>query len=305
MLLRSFRPIAAAGCIVAVASACGGATFNEGGDKPDGTGGKGGTSAGRGGSSAGGSVNGGSVNGGSGVGGAGASPNGGSAGEPNLPKRCALPPESGPCEAYIPSWHHDPETGLCKPFIYGGCGGNTNRFASLEECQRACAGGAVDYDACQAPTDCAIGAVGCCGNCDGPALTKHDFIAFAERFRDEVYRTCQLIDIACGACPPPNGEGTLKYLISDCVAGGCVVHDIRESAVTECKTSEDCSVRYGTDCCSSCSATDVVAIANNGLLADLVCGDVPQPCPACFPNDPYQHVAVCTQGRCSAVPTLK
>ena len=39
---------------------------------------------------------------------------------------CSLPLETGRCKAYIPSWGS--KDGECVRFIYGGCGGNSNRF---------------------------------------------------------------------------------------------------------------------------------------------------------------------------------
>ena len=54
-------------------------------------------------------------------------------------ERCELPADPGPCEAYMPSWYHNTDTGQCEEFIYGGCQGNDNNFATREECQRACA----------------------------------------------------------------------------------------------------------------------------------------------------------------------
>ena len=38
----------------------------------------------------------------------------------------------------MPRWAHNPETHECEAFIYGGCGGNDNRFASEEQCEQAC-----------------------------------------------------------------------------------------------------------------------------------------------------------------------
>ncbi len=56
------------------------------------------------------------------------------------PSACALPPETGPCLAVILRWYHDPDTGECKQFIYGGCGGNANNYVTHEACERACGG---------------------------------------------------------------------------------------------------------------------------------------------------------------------
>lgn len=42
------------------------------------------------------------------------------------------------CEAYIPRYFYNSKAGECQIFIYGGCGGNANRFRSLEDCKQAC-----------------------------------------------------------------------------------------------------------------------------------------------------------------------
>lgn len=52
--------------------------------------------------------------------------------------RCYLPPITGPCLAYFPSWYYNPSVGKCLRFIYGGCLGNSNRFASQSICSSSC-----------------------------------------------------------------------------------------------------------------------------------------------------------------------
>ncbi|XP_017038504.1 male accessory gland serine protease inhibitor-like [Drosophila kikkawai] len=42
------------------------------------------------------------------------------------------------CLAYMPSWTYDSEQNKCIKFIYGGCGGNLNRFMSQNLCERMC-----------------------------------------------------------------------------------------------------------------------------------------------------------------------
>ncbi|KAH8392078.1 hypothetical protein KR215_000243 [Drosophila sulfurigaster] len=42
------------------------------------------------------------------------------------------------CFAYIPSWSYDSNDNECVNFIYGGCGGNKNRFKTKEECEETC-----------------------------------------------------------------------------------------------------------------------------------------------------------------------
>uniref|UniRef100_A0A7N8XBJ8 BPTI/Kunitz inhibitor domain-containing protein n=1 Tax=Mastacembelus armatus TaxID=205130 RepID=A0A7N8XBJ8_9TELE len=52
---------------------------------------------------------------------------------------CLLPPDAGGCQSYTVMWHFDKRYGKCSAFWYGGCGGNTNRFETRTECQRASA----------------------------------------------------------------------------------------------------------------------------------------------------------------------
>lgn len=51
---------------------------------------------------------------------------------------CQLPPDSGDCLAAEPAVYFDPQSGQCLQFIYGGCGGNGNRFDSTSACYAAC-----------------------------------------------------------------------------------------------------------------------------------------------------------------------
>ncbi|KAK2169027.1 hypothetical protein NP493_1203g00000 [Ridgeia piscesae] len=57
---------------------------------------------------------------------------------PGRPSFCYLPAVRGRCKAYMPSWFYNARLGLCQRFIYGGCGGNKNRFSSELACQRTC-----------------------------------------------------------------------------------------------------------------------------------------------------------------------
>ncbi|VDL93579.1 unnamed protein product [Schistocephalus solidus] len=51
---------------------------------------------------------------------------------------CTLPLATGHCRAAFQRFGFEVSTGKCKPFIYGGCGGNGNNFETLKECQRMC-----------------------------------------------------------------------------------------------------------------------------------------------------------------------
>ncbi|XP_067682195.1 carboxypeptidase inhibitor SmCI-like [Haliotis asinina] len=52
---------------------------------------------------------------------------------------CNLKPEVGRCRARIPRFFYDSDSGTCKEFSYGGCGGNANNFKTIEECEDRCA----------------------------------------------------------------------------------------------------------------------------------------------------------------------
>jgi len=62
---------------------------------------------------------------------------------------CTLPMDGGPCRALKPRYYHN--NGKCEQFIYGGCRGNANNFASLEACEARCVPGrhAAEEPKCQ------------------------------------------------------------------------------------------------------------------------------------------------------------
>ena len=49
-----------------------------------------------------------------------------------------LAAESGVCRAAFTMWYYDAATATCKSFIYGGCGGNENRYSSEKHCLKMC-----------------------------------------------------------------------------------------------------------------------------------------------------------------------
>ena len=58
--------------------------------------------------------------------------------EASPPPRCLLSMAKGHCLAYMPSWYFNSQEQRCLQFIYGGCGGNENRFVSELECNATC-----------------------------------------------------------------------------------------------------------------------------------------------------------------------
>ncbi|XP_045168913.2 papilin-like [Mercenaria mercenaria] len=62
---------------------------------------------------------------------------------------CKFPKISGICKAYMPRWFYNSTSCRCEQFIYGGCGGNANRFFTADECKTNC--GCHDCNACNLP----------------------------------------------------------------------------------------------------------------------------------------------------------
>lgn len=54
---------------------------------------------------------------------------------------CRLPKAEGVCLGYFPSWFYNSDTKQCEEFVYGGCGGNMNRFYDRKRCEKACGDG--------------------------------------------------------------------------------------------------------------------------------------------------------------------
>ena len=54
---------------------------------------------------------------------------------------CSLPKMVGVCKASFTNYYFNMETKKCEEFVYGGCGGNANRFETMEECAQVCAKG--------------------------------------------------------------------------------------------------------------------------------------------------------------------
>ncbi|KRF98459.1 uncharacterized protein Dwil_GK27771 [Drosophila willistoni] len=52
---------------------------------------------------------------------------------------CGLPPgESGKCKAFTIKFTYYASIHSCKKFLYGGCGGNANRFDTQKQCVAKC-----------------------------------------------------------------------------------------------------------------------------------------------------------------------
>lgn len=197
-----------------------------------GTGGKPGAT---GGSGTGGARVGSGGSGGQGIGGSsaggGGDPSGGTAGEPGAGGLggqgaiCEIPFDGGDCDAAIRVYSHNPQSDLCEPAVYGGCGGNENRFDSLQECEKACGanppGVSCEVDGIIYPHGSSgvpdLRSCNTCG-CDNGELTG-----------------CSEDD-----CPTPCPDGSLSA--SECVACGpadeCLT--VRHTCLPACGPADEC-----------------------------------------------------------------
>jgi hypothetical protein len=300
-----------------VGTACGGESVRYG----DGDGGTGGSEAG--GSDSGGSANGGkggtanggkggTANGGSssGVGGAsgvgatpgtgggisGSSGSAGTAGAGGEPSACFLNPDPGPCLASMPRYAFDGSTGLCLPFIYGGCDGNANNFETIESCYATCIGpGHSEAAACMTSLECTLIPSRCCGPCGEATLQNMVAVNTSHTTVVQAQPSCAVID--CVPCDPPSSN---PWLGATCHEGRCVAFDARQTELTACAEHADCRLRGGLGCCENCAASpeEFVALNRSANTEPLLCGGVPILCDACTPAIPPGFSAFCTNGRC-------
>ncbi|XP_063998819.1 collagen alpha-1(VII) chain-like [Pogoniulus pusillus] len=60
-----------------------------------------------------------------------------------LPGPCLQPMDEGSCHHYTLLWYYHPKANTCRPFIFGGCQGNSNRFKTKWKCEQRCKPSAV------------------------------------------------------------------------------------------------------------------------------------------------------------------
>nr|XP_016851947.1 PREDICTED: carboxypeptidase inhibitor SmCI [Anolis carolinensis] len=56
----------------------------------------------------------------------------------SMPRWCKRPPRYGNCNEAFQNFYFNPKKNLCQTFIYSGCGGNKNNFATLVDCLYEC-----------------------------------------------------------------------------------------------------------------------------------------------------------------------
>lgn len=267
--------------LIQVAAGCGGSAFNDG-SAAGGLGNATGGSVGRAGETAGGAGP-----------SAGSGPVVGAAGGSGNLKRCDLPKDSGACDAIVPSFWHNPQTGLCEPFVYGGCEGNPNRFATRDDCLAACPSSDLAWGACTKDSECLLTTPGCCAGCE--PLSDFDYLALnvAHTAEELTARNCP-DTLACEPCPAPNElKDTGKYFKAVCVSAHCSAIDLRESRISSCTLDEQCTLRAGAECCAKCNGGFVPVNKNMNFYPDG-----PVSCPKCAAIQPTGVHAACVESHC-------
>ncbi|KAH9509637.1 U-actitoxin-Avd3l, partial [Bulinus truncatus] len=57
---------------------------------------------------------------------------------PYISPNCLQPVDRGTCTGNYIRYYYNKNTGSCQQFTYSGCGGNYNRFNSLDQCRKSC-----------------------------------------------------------------------------------------------------------------------------------------------------------------------
>ncbi|XP_040287135.1 tissue factor pathway inhibitor 2 isoform X2 [Bufo bufo] len=56
----------------------------------------------------------------------------------NAPSFCYNPRDEGSCSASVTRYYFNTESKACEEFTYTGCGGNSNNFVRMEDCNKVC-----------------------------------------------------------------------------------------------------------------------------------------------------------------------
>jgi hypothetical protein len=205
---------------------------------------------------------------------------------------CSLPPHPGTCDAAFERWYYSP-SGTCERFMFGGCEGNSNNFATEEECFAACQGQAMnDITKCESSRECIVVDRSCC-SCE--AASSESLLAVNVGLSD---RGCAAVD--CPACSPqPELDSSRVWYGATCTYGHCRLFDARALPMTECEINENCQLRRGLACCESCSSGPLVSLNLARGFDTIACGEETVACDGCTaPPPPMGTTALCSEGRC-------
>ncbi|VEN50612.1 unnamed protein product [Callosobruchus maculatus] len=140
---------------------------------------------------------------------------------------CYQPADPGSCNDTYVSFFYDSNTRTCSPFTYTGCGGNSNRFNSEEQCERQC-GSFRGQDVCDMDRDP--------GPCRG---------YFVKYYYDKTTRQCE--QFAFGGC---QGNGNRFSSQEECEQI-CLTHEESKPNIT---TSDICRLSVDQGSCEGSGA---------------------------------------------------
>lgn len=174
-----------------------------------------------------------------------------------------------------------------------GAGGNSGAAAT---------DAGTDWAACSG-RDCTLVRVKC-PMC--MAISISEYVVVNSRYEDAFRNQNSQGIEPCGPCGPPLNDvlSAQANFVALCEAGRCQAVDLRSSKFSECNTSTDCELQYGTGCCDGCGNSDLIAVNPAANLHHEICGDIEPPCvppdPQCLAQRTGSPMAVCsaTTGHC-------
>lgn len=189
--------------------------------------------------------------------------------------------------------------------VMGGCGGATVAVTDdggVEAAADVRTDGPWSIDGrwilCDKPGECDIRPKSCCGTCGAP--TPDDMIGVNWQKGDAyTQRVCG--GTACAECfkePDPNLAPVCRLMM---VKVTCSAVDVRSDPMSECKTSQDCVLRYA-GCCEPCAANDpskllALSVKGRAEYAANQCHPDAGACPKCAVVYPPGYEAVCNKMR--------
>ncbi|CAI2352529.1 unnamed protein product [Caenorhabditis sp. 36 PRJEB53466] len=167
---------------------------------------------------------------------------------PDFTQVCSNDVDAGECNGVFERFAFDSETADCRAFTYGGCGGNGNNFATLQECRSRCVQSSAvkPTSSCDAEIDV--------GECAG---------VFARFAFDKSINSCRAFTYGgCGG--NANNFATLQECTNKCVNRG-VCPETPACDLPRCQLVND---RSG---CPFCSCPPVKTANPPGTLAPPNC----------------------------------
>ncbi|XP_019848705.1 PREDICTED: LOW QUALITY PROTEIN: uncharacterized protein LOC105316719 [Amphimedon queenslandica] len=229
---------------------------------------------------------------------------------------CILPHNPGPCHGEYPRWFFNSSSGSCEPFLYSGCGGNINRFSSLQQCIQSCGCGngtamSCSTDLCETSScegydnplceidSCSLCNVkhfdglrdvtNQCGICDLPKESGPCFAYFERWYYNERSGLCE--KFIYGGCRGNNNNFmTLSNCLQTCAEGDktCPGGVNNEECYSDPCLTSHCPNYEDAVCipnhCGECSAH---FYNSSGHDVTMMCNDCPPEKPAvrCFINE--------------------